>query len=259
MTEHQFLSFPKKEVNFLKVCFGQECINMKNWNLKLGHLLFKHRSFTPIPFIVMVFILFKPLDLEEKNIVVNISGLLVAIAGEIIRIIAVGYAHSGTSGRESFLIAEHLNTTGIYSMVRNPLYIGNFFIFSGLIVVFSNILALMIFSHFLIAQYYFIILAEENFLKKEYGSDYENYCSRVRRILPGFKDYKKNQNPFNLKKVIFKENDSLFNLSVIYLLILLYKENVFRGTISSSSHYIIPGAILLISYIIIKIIKKKKQ
>jgi hypothetical protein len=142
--------------------------------------------------------------------------------------------------------------------VRNPLYIGNFFIFSGLIVVFSNILALMIFSHFLIAQYYFIILAEENFLKKEYGSDYENYCSRVRRILPAFKDYKKNKNPFKLKKVIFKENDSLFNLLVIYMLILLYKGKIFSGRISSPLHYIIPGIVLVISYIIVKILKKKK-
>ena len=231
---------------------------MKNWKLKLGNLLFKHRSFTPIPFIVMVFIFFKPLNLEEKNIVVNIAGLLVSIAGEIIRIIAVGYAHSGTSGRESFLRAEHLNTTGIYSIVRNPLYIGNFFIFSGLIVVFSNILALMIFSHFLIAQYYFIILAEENFLKKEYGSDYENYCSRVRRILPALKDYKKNKNSFKLKKVIFKENDSLFNLLVIYMLILLYKGKIFSGRISSPLHYIIPGIVLVILYIIVKILKKKK-
>ncbi len=231
---------------------------MKNWKLKLGNLLFKHRSFTPIPFIVMVFIFFKSLNLEEKNIVVNIAGLLVSIAGEIIRIIAVGYAHSGTSGRESFLRAEHLNTTGIYSIVRNPLYIGNFFIFSGLIVVFSNILALMIFSHFLIAQYYFIILAEENFLKKEYGSDYENYCSRVRRILPALKDYKKNKNSFKLKKVIFKENDSLFNLLVIYMLILLYKGKIFSGRISSPLHYIIPGIVLVILYIIVKILKKKK-
>ena len=220
--------------------------------------MFKHRSFTPIPLIVLVFVFFKPLNLEEKNIIVNIAGLLVSFAGEIIRVVAVGYAHSGTSGRESFLRAEHLNTSGIYSIVRNPLYIGNFLIFSGLIVVFSNILALLIFSLFLILQYYFIILAEENFLKKEYGSGYENYCSRVRRILPAFKDYKKNQNPFNLKKIIFKENDSLFNLLLMYLLILLYKEKIFRGFISRSLHYIVPGIALVILYIIVKIIKKRK-
>lgn len=231
--------------------------NKKDWQLKLGSFLFKHRSFTPIPLIVLVFIFFKSLNLEGKNILVNAAGLLVSLLGEIIRIAAVGFSFTGTSGRESYLRAEKLNTTGIYSIVRNPLYIGNFFIFTGLIIVFANILALCIFSLFLIWQYYFIILTEENFLTNEYGSDYENYRSRVRKIFPAFEDYKKNQNPFDLKKVIFKENDSLFNLLIMFLLILLYKEKIFHSTISRPLLYIIPGAFLIISYIIIKIIKKK--
>ena len=231
---------------------------MKNWKLKLGNFLFKHRSFTPVPLIVLVFIVFKPIDMGGQNIVVNVGGLFLSLLGEIIRIISVGYAYAGTSGRESYLRAENLNITGIYSVVRNPLYIGNFFMFTGLVAVFSNIYALLVFGVFLVLQYYFVILAEENYLIETYGKDYEAYCTRVRRIIPTFKDYKRNQNPFNLRKVVLKENDSVFNMLVMYVLVLLYKERVFTGGIGEPFYYIIPGVVLITGYMIIKIIKKKR-
>lgn len=230
---------------------------MKNWKLKVGNFLFTHRSFTPIPLIALVFIIFKPVNLNEKNIILNLTGLLISILGETIRIIAVGYSFTGTSGRETFLRANALNTTGIYAIVRNPLYIGNFFVFTGIVIVFSKVFAVLVFALFLILQYYFIILSEENFLKKKYGDSYETYCKQVRRILPTFKNYKGNQNPFSLNKVIFKENDSIFNMLIMFLLVLLYKERVFRGQIFHPILYIIPGGILVVLYVMIKIIKKK--
>jgi protein-S-isoprenylcysteine O-methyltransferase Ste14 len=228
-----------------------------DWKLKLGNFLFKHRSFTPVPLIILVFIIFRPIDLGKNNAIINLVGLLISLLGEIVRVIAVGYAHKGTSGRESYLRADSLNISGIYSIVRNPLYIGNFFIFTGLVIVFFNIFAVFTFIIFLILQYYFVILAEENFLKEKYGSEYETYCQQVKRIIPTFKSYKKNQNPFNLKKVIFKESDSVFNMLVMYLFVLLYKERIFSGRISSPLNYIIPGGILIFAYVMIKIIKKR--
>ena len=176
--------------------------------------------------------------------------------GETIRIISVGYSHIGTSGRESYLRADSLNTTGIYSIVRNPLYIGNFLIFTGLVVVFSNAWAVLVFGFFLVLQYYFIIFAEENFLKEKYGDKYEAYCTRVKRIIPTFKNYRKNQNPFSLKKVIFKENDSVFNMLIMFLLVLLYKEKYFTGGINSKITYIISGSILILAYVVTKIVKR---
>jgi protein-S-isoprenylcysteine O-methyltransferase Ste14 len=230
---------------------------MLKWKIKVGNVLFKWRSFTPIPLIALVFIIFKPVNLYEKNIILNLAGLLISILGESIRIIAVGYSFTGTSGRETFLRADALNTTGIYAIVRNPLYIGNFLMFTGIVIAFSNVLAILVFAVFLILQYYFIILAEENFLKGKYGEPFEAYCCQVRRIMPTFKNYKRNQNPFSLKKVLFKENDSIFNMLMMFLLVLLYKERVFNGRIDQLITYIIPGGILAALYVMIKIIKKR--
>jgi len=230
---------------------------MINWKIKLGAFLFKHRSFTPLPFIVAVFFLFEPVNYWKYNLWVNLLGLVLTLFGEAIRIISVGYSFHGTSGRESYLRAENLNVSGIYSLVRNPLYIGNFFIFSGLMVVFANAVSLMLIALFLYIQYYFVILTEENYLKEQYGPQYEEYCRHVNRIIPKFKNYQKNKNEFSLKKVVFKENDSIFNLFIMFLLVLLYKEKVFLGYIENSSLFIIAGSIALASYIILKIVKKR--
>jgi len=230
-----------------------------DWKLKLGNILFKYRSFTPLPLIVLVFIIFRPVNLEGKNMVINLVGFLVSAAGEFIRVIVVGYAHTGTSGRERYLKAEALNTAGIYSLVRNPLYIGNFLIFTGLVAVFANIWAEMVFAVFLILQYYFIILCEEDFLRKQYGKEYEDYCGRVRRVVPAIKNYEKSPNLFDLRKVIFKESDSVFNMLVMYLVVLGYKERVFSGSIGNLFLFIIPGVVFVVSYIIVKIVKKKRK
>ncbi|MDQ1352670.1 MAG: hypothetical protein QG657_2976 [Acidobacteriota bacterium] len=229
-----------------------------DWKLNLGNFLFKRRSFTPLPLIVLVFVIFKPVDLGRANVFINLCGFMVSWLGEFIRVIAVGCAHSGTSGRESFLKADALNTTGIYSVVRNPLYIGNFLIFSGLVVVFANIWAEVVVAVFLMAQYYFIILSEEDFLRKGYGKVYEDYCGRVRRVIPVFKKYEKASNLFNLKKVIFKESDSVFNMLVMYLLVLVYKERIFSGAVRHPFSYIIPGVVFVVCYVIVKIVKKRK-
>lgn len=206
---------------------------------------------------VLLVVFFKPIDAGAGNVLIHVPGLFIALAGEFIRILTVGFSHSGSSGRESHLRADRLNTTGIYSLVRNPLYIGNFFIFSGLIIVFTNPLALLVMALFLIGQYYFIILAEEAYLKDKYGPEFDDYCIRVRRIIPSFRVYRKNSRPFDAQKVLFKENDSLFNLLMIFLLLLLYKEKLHTGYIARPLAYILPAALLILAYIAVKIIKKR--
>jgi hypothetical protein len=171
--------------------------------------------------------------------------------------ISVGYAGSGTSGRENFLKAESLNTTGLYSLVRNPLYWGNGFIFAGLLTVYAQPTALVLFIIFLFLQYHFIVLAEEQFLSQQHGQAYSDYCGRVNRWLPRFGGYQPPRQPFAFKKVFFKENDSCFNLLVATGLILAWKENHFSGKMSSPLFFAGAALLLVFLYAWVKILKKK--
>ena len=231
--------------------------NQLNWKLKTGKFLFKKRTFTPIPIILIVFIFFKPMNLEKGNIPVTLAGIFLSIIGEIIRIFAVGYSFYGTSGRESYLRADNLNVKGIYSIVRNPLYIGNFFIFSGVLIVYSNLIALLLFDFFLIIQYYFIILSEENFLLNKYRKIYEHYCMKVSKIFPNFKNYQKPDHKFNFKKALFKEKSSILNLLIMFIIVFAFKERILLGRIDNPFIYIVPACIFILAYIIIKLQKKR--
>jgi protein-S-isoprenylcysteine O-methyltransferase Ste14 len=229
---------------------------MQPWPLRIGKFLFKFRSFTPLPLILLTFIFFKPLSAVPLW---TVAGLIVAFAGEGIRIHSVGYAGSGTSGRENFLKAENLNTTGLYSLVRNPLYWGNGLIFAGLLIVYAQPPALILFIVFLFLQYHFIVLAEEEFLLQRHGQAYADYCGRVNRWLPRFGDYVHPSHHFNRKKVFLKENDSCFNLLLATMLILAWKDNVFFGRLRHPAALAGAVVLLVIFYIWVKILKKKER
>jgi protein-S-isoprenylcysteine O-methyltransferase Ste14 len=228
----------------------------QRWPLRVGRFLFKFRSFTPLPLIVLTFIFFRPLSPWPLW---TIAGVLAAFLGEGIRMHSVGYAGSGTSGRENFLKAESLNTSGLYSLARNPLYWGNVLIFAGLLIIYAHPLALILFVVFLFFQYHFIVLAEEEFLREQHGQAYADYCGRVNRWLPRFGDYARPGRHFDRKKVFFKENDSCFNLLLAALLILAWKDKVFSGRLGHPWHFAAAILALVIFYAWVKLLKKKER
>ncbi len=228
---------------------------MNKWPLRLGKFLFKYRSFTPLPLIALTFIFFKPLAPES---IWTYVGLAVAFLGEGIRIASVGYAGSGTSGRESFLKADSLNTTGLYSLARNPLYWGNLLIFAGLLIVFANHWSLALFVLFLFLQYHFIVLAEESFLRQAHGAAYGEYATRVNRWLPRLGCWLPPASSFSWKKVIFKENDSCFNLLLAFMLIVAWKERWFSGSVRHPLRLAGAALLLVLVYTGIKVLKKRR-
>jgi protein-S-isoprenylcysteine O-methyltransferase Ste14 len=227
---------------------------MQKWPLRLGKFLFKYRSFTPLPLILLTFVFFRPASAAPLW---TMAGLAAAFLGEGVRAFSVGFAGSGTSGRESYLKAESLNTSGLYSLVRNPLYWGNGLIFAGLLTVYAQPWALAVFIVFLFLQYHFIVLAEESFLRERHDAGYDEYCGRVNRWLPRFRGYAPPAGPFAWRKVFFKESDSCFNLLLAALLLLAWKERYFSGTIRRPLLFSGAGLALVLFYVWVKLLKKK--
>lgn len=149
---------------------------------KLGNFFFKIRSFTPIPFIIALLYFANPTWIS-----VSLSIPFITI-GELLRIWAVGYA-GGTTRATALGAARDLVTTGPYSYVRNPLYLGNLLLSLG-ITIFSHVpwlIPVLIIGYFI--QYMPIIAVEEIYLLESCGKVYEEYQREVARFLPNFRPY----------------------------------------------------------------------
>jgi len=231
---------------------------MKEWQVSLGKGMFKYRSFMPLPLIFILFLVFRPGRMGPPwDCLISLFGLLISLVGQAIRVHSVGFSNRGASGRENFFKAEKLNTTGLYSLVRNPLYWGNVIIFLGLLLAFANPWAAALMLAFLLLEYHFIIRAEEDYLGRIHGDAFNAYCGQVRRIWPGFHGYKLPPGPFDLQRVILKENDSLFNIIICFLIIISYKELAFTGKWNHRFLIIVAALITCALYLGVKIFKKR--
>ncbi len=171
--------------------------------------------------------------------------------------VAVGWSHGGTSGREAYLRADRLNILGIYSLTRNPLYIGNILIFFGLTIVFGNPLVSFLMVLFLIAQYQLIVYTEEQFLLAKYGAEYTAYMQAVPRFIPRLKGFASAEHPFSWRKVLYKENDSVFNLGLVFWVLHHYRIYL-QGRLSwQELPFWLPLLLWISLYVLIKWFKKR--
>ena len=139
---------------------------------RIGHILFRLRSLTPIPFILVLIFFSRPVPFP-----IALGCLLIAL-GEWLRVWAVGYAGGSTRTR-SLGAARDLVTTGPYAYVRNPLYLGNLLLSLG-VCIFADVywmIAILVVG-FLI-QYIPIIRSEETYLLETCGDRYRAYCASV--------------------------------------------------------------------------------
>ena len=184
--------------------------------MNTGNLLFKYRSYTPIPLALYILYNSHP---EIQNMLIGF--ILIAI-GESLRMWAVRYAGGVT--RTTKVGAASLCTSGPYSYTRNPLYIGNMIIYSGFVFVAGslNILPMLIITWvFFIIQYYLIINLEQNTLIDIFGKEYKNYMNNVPILFPRLSSWKNKDKyvPIKFSKTIKTEKRTLQNIILLMLII----------------------------------------
>ncbi len=185
----------------------------------IAKLFFKYRSYTPIPFLILMLIF------EKATITSLVVGLIIAICGEIIRLWGVSWAGSETRTTGG-VGGTYLVVSGPFAYVRNPLYLGNILMYLGL-----GIMSLSLFPYlqivaiiFFIIQYHFIVKEEEGFLKTKFGNDYQNYLMNVPRFFPRLTQYKVSSIPqpnHNLSAGLKSETRTLQAFGAAALLILI--------------------------------------
>jgi protein-S-isoprenylcysteine O-methyltransferase Ste14 len=188
-----------------------------------GSWLFRHRTYLPlliIPFFLVCLTRhFYLWNSHAVNEVWQVFCLLVSMLGLAIRIITVGRTPAGTSGRNTRQqIAHTLNTTGIYSVVRHPLYLGNYLIMLGF-ALWPHVWWLPVLTSCFYALYYErIMMAEECFLRNRFGEAFEKWAAATPAFIPNLQSWKPFAMPFCWRTVAQREYNAFFMiLSVNFL------------------------------------------
>jgi protein-S-isoprenylcysteine O-methyltransferase Ste14 len=213
----QHFSWSPNLVKWFNYVEMESTLRWDNPAVRIGRWWFKNRSFSPIPFFLLLIIL-------APNVVWPLSvslllGVLVLLS-EAIRVWAVGFAGSSTRTRGDKV--PELVHVGPYLILRNPLYLANIglYTFCGLFFGFTYLSVAFFFYSCI--QYAFIIRYEEEVLTATFGEKYQLYSQSVPRWGLG----KKHQFPpsahyFSLSKALKSEKSTfyvLLALSVLYAL-----------------------------------------
>ena len=122
-----------------------------------------------------------------------------------------------------------MNTTGIYSIVRHPLYLGNFVIWVG-IVLFTRSILLAAFCFLAFFIYYErIIIAEETFLSQKFGEAFAQWAEKTPMFIPRFKLWCRPAYPFSWRVVLTREYPGFFAITAAFTAIEILGDRFYEG------------------------------
>ncbi len=139
-------------------------------------------------------------------------GLLISLAGEALQVWCFAALHK----------KKELANTGPYAAVRNPMYIGRYFLILGIVAITGNLFLMIIFS--LIYYFYMVnrVQREEEVLKEIFGEAYQDYCNQTNRFIPAWQGVNKETIRYFRWDLFFKNNAHLNLLSVIVGYLIVY-------------------------------------
>ncbi|MCD8496858.1 MAG: isoprenylcysteine carboxylmethyltransferase family protein, partial [Alphaproteobacteria bacterium] len=124
-----------------------------------------------------------------------------------------------TSGRNTKMQrANYLNTTGLYSVVKNPLYLGNFIAMLGVVMSLKVwwLVALGSLTYWIYIER--VIVAEEKFLTTKFGQRYIEWAARTPIFIPDFRLWRAPVMPFSFKTVLRREYNGLMAVCSAFFL-----------------------------------------
>jgi protein-S-isoprenylcysteine O-methyltransferase Ste14 len=157
----------------------------------------------------------------------------VSLAGLAVRIATVGFTPRGTSGRNTLgQRADEINTTGIYSAVRHPLYLGNFLMWLG-VTMYSQLWWLVAIVALLFWLYYErIMFAEEEYLRRKFGDAYVSWAAQTPAFIPSFRHWRAPALKFSLRSVLKREYSGMLGVILTFVALAISEHIVVEGRVA---------------------------
>lgn len=229
----------------------------------VGNFLFRWRSYLPLVLVALFCLALPdyryPLGSHRLDMIWEIFCLMTSLAGLLIRIITVGYTPKRSSGRNTKAgqVADYLNVKGMYSTVRNPLYLGNFFMGLGISLFLRVWWVAVIYALLFMIYYERIIIAEEAFLTKKFKQSYLDWVSKTPAFFPKFSQWQTPELSFSFKKAIRKEYHGFLAIIVSMFVLELMSDLYYHRQLIFDIMWIMIAGSGVIVYVIVRFLHKK--
>lgn len=230
---------------------------------KSGNVLFRYRSYIPaVMYVLAVLVLW----LDPQNFIaannLNASYLCfgLSVIGMIVRFIVIGFVPKATSGRNTSegQVAEEVNSKGIYSLVRHPLYLGNYFMWLGIFAYVGNTWFIIVSSLLYWIYYERIMFAEEFFMRTKFGTQYTDWAAKVPAFWPKLSGWVSPNMDFSFKNILKREYSGFLATVVSFLFVNGLKHYFQDGVFEVSREWLYATAGAFVLTIVLKAMKKMK-
>ncbi|MGH7646196.1 MAG: methyltransferase family protein [Gemmatimonadales bacterium] len=202
-----------------------------------GNWLFRHRGFVPLvllPALLAAVGGFRyPASSHRLDLLWEGLCLAVSLLGLGVRVATVGFAPPGTSGRNRHeQVAAAVHTTGMYSLVRHPLYLGNYLMWLGVAMLPRVWWAPVLVSLAFALYYERIMFAEEEFLRRKFGATFMAWAARTPAIIPRRLQWQPPSRAFSSRTVLQREYSGLFALISSFTVLALAGDFAYTGKLA---------------------------
>jgi protein-S-isoprenylcysteine O-methyltransferase Ste14 len=229
-----------------------------------GEYFFRWRSYLPLVMGVLFILALAhfryPFADHGLDLAWDAGCLAVALLGQVVRFFTVGFVPRGTSGRNTRgQVADTLNTTGMYAVVRNPIYLGNFIIWFGLSLFMKSVWFTTVIVLFFTVFYERIIFREEGFLREKFGDAFLQWATATPAIIPRFKNWQPPSLPFSFKSAIVREYGTFFAIIATFTVLELLAGLFNSGKLTLDAIWVKLFIFSGVFYLTIRYLKKQTK
>jgi protein-S-isoprenylcysteine O-methyltransferase Ste14 len=226
-----------------------------------GNWLFRWRSYLPLVLVALLLVNLAQLkytraqrDLFDGWLVLC---SVVSAMGLVIRGVVVGHTPRRTSGRSTaHQVAHQLNTSGMYSVVRHPLYLGNFLIWLGIAMTGLSWWLVVTYGLLFWVYYERIMFAEEEFLRRQFGQAFVDWSARTPAFVPNLRNWRRPELPFSWRNVLRREYTALFGIVFAFGFVELAGQVLVERRLDPDPRWVGLSVALLLAMLLLRLLKK---
>lgn len=235
---------------------------LRDYLEKSGQILFRRRGWLPLFLFAAVLPAFLNYSYPSRSHAAqeawNLLCLGLASVGQVFRFVTIAHAPPRTSGRNRRnQVADVLNTEGTYSIVRNPLYLGNCLSWLGLAAVPQSFWLWICVGLVFWLYHERVILAEEAFLADRFGEEFESWAARTPAFLPNMRLWIRPTFPCSFRAALGREYVNWFTLISAFAALDAIADSAAESRLRFDPGWAISWGIALLLFVVVRFLRKR--